>query len=149
MSMFDSVKVYDAWAVCSEGHSLVDEEFQTKCFERSLDRLTIRDEVLSEGDQFALDGKSFTGFINIYCTCRKCPAFVQAKTHNLMDVWIEFTIELRESRVVEVKRVSKSTADWLKEEPTKPWMKDGFAGPMSYEKAYAMHVGRIALDLKK
>lgn len=141
MGLFDYVYCSGPEFVCSEGHPL-DGEYQTKDLGCTMggarfggmgSRLEFDDG--GYGDTLR---RPFLGVVNIYTSCQKCPAFVQAGTHNLCDCWVEFEVEFVDDVVRAIKRVSPSTAEWLKSEPLREWMK-GCHGPVSWDEAQALH----------
>lgn len=146
MGLFDSVMCLSPEFMCSEGHSLNDEVFQTKDLGQ-----TMGEAVIAQDGRFTFtpdllfsDGTAsapITDTISVYSTCRKCPVFVQANTFNLVACWVEFEIEIVDDQVRSVRRVSQDTATWLQETPTKTWMKSCL-GPMTYEEAGQVHVLR-------
>lgn len=148
MGLFDRLTCQDPRFVCSEGHHLGAEEFQTKDLGCTMGHATI-----DVADLFVFEpamwGEPEVGtMIAIYADCTQCPAFVQAGTGNLCAAWVEFAVELAEigrkgdhytARVNHVRRTSEPTAEWLRTEPAKPWMK-GCLGPMSWDQAQSAHM---------
>jgi hypothetical protein len=143
MGLFDYVKCSGREFVCSEGHSLADMEFQTKDLGCSMGNA----EIGGVGSSLVFDSGGYEygalrrpllGVVNVYTACMKCPAFVQAKSHNLCDCWVEFEVEFVDDVVRAVKRVSPSTADFLKSAASAEYLK-GAHGPMPYPEAQALH----------
>lgn len=141
MGLFDYVECDGTEFVCSEGHSLVSEEFQTKDLGKSMGRWHIATTLTGEpgGCQMADEWpaeryRALTATLNVYCSCTKCPAFLQAVSANVIDVWCEFDVELVAGVVKTVRRVSESTADFLAKASTRDYLK-GAEGPMPYADA--------------
>jgi hypothetical protein len=150
MGCFDTLNCSGPEFVCSENHDLSIEEFQTKDLGETMGDFNISGNVLT-----GMDGEwgdfvmfPFTGELNIYCTCTQCPAFVQAKTHNLVGCGVEFKVELVGNQVVKVTRTSTPTEDWVLEEPKLPWM-ENCLGPMPWEEAEEIHRNAIMPRLNK
>jgi hypothetical protein len=76
------------------------------------------------------------GTINIYGECVECPAFVQAKTGNVVGVSVEFDVDVLGDKVTAVRRTTPSTAEQMMLTPAQPWMA-GCLGPMPYAEAKA------------
>lgn len=157
MGLYDDLTCEDPRFVCSEGHSLASAEFQTKDLGCTMGHATID----ASGEFFYRPGEwgdpEVGTMIEIYTDCRQCPAFVQADTGNLIDVWVQFDIELADlaeksnpdvytGRVVSVARVSEPTAEWLATTPLKPYMQ-GCAGPMPWAEAQAAHMDHFRARL--
>lgn len=141
MGMFDYVQCSGPEFVCSEGHRLDDEEFQTKDLGNGLDRWNI-DGVLDgpdggSGYGYPVD-RPFSGKLNVYCSCSKCPAFVCYDTYNLWSCWVELEVIIKADKVTSVTRVSDSTDVWLNSSDVKYcW------GPMPHAEARRMHVSHV------
>lgn len=141
MGLFDYVKCDDQRFVCSVGHDLRGEEFQTKDLGCTMGESSIangRVEFSSGGWGDAPD-LPITDTLHVYCNCTKCPAFVQDKTFNLVPTWVEFRVEVVAGEVRDITRVSPSTAEFLATEPHKPYMA-GCRGPMPYADARQRHL---------
>ena len=141
MGLFDYVHVTDDRFVCSEGHPLSGEEFQTKDLgctmgDSHIDRGRLH---LNSGNYGEDPSIPFNGTIDVYCTCTKCPAFVQYGTGNLCPSGASFDVEIVGGVVVSVSRTSPSTEEFLASEPLRPYMKD-CEGPMPYETAMRRHI---------
>jgi len=146
MGLFDTVHV-DSRFKCSEGHDLSDEEFQTKDLGCTMGDVFIGDKLsMTPGDYGYPPRFPFLGRINIYAHCEKCPAFVQAGTGNLCPTGVDFEIEIIDDVVRSFTRVSESTAEFIANEPKKPYMK-GCEGPMSYQDAYKRHIDHFRRSL--
>ena len=140
MGFFDYVHVSDDRFVCSEGHPLSGEEFQSKDFGCVMGSVGITDGVLSfHAGCIDEEPSPDSNEAEVYCDCKQCPAFVQDGTGNLVACWVEFRIKIEGNRVVSVERTSKPTAEWLTHEPAQDHMKD-CEGPMTYAEAYDLHV---------
>jgi hypothetical protein len=141
MGLFDYVHVKpdDARFVCSEGHSLSGQEFQSKDFGCTMGDVTIigNQIVLEDGGYGDSPKHPLLGRFYVYCSCHQCPVFVQANSGNLCDVECTFEIEVVDDVIRSVKRVSASTADWLASEPQREWMKNCH-GPMPHGEAWAI-----------
>jgi hypothetical protein len=145
MGLFDYVHVHDARFVCSEGHDLRGEEFQTKDLGCTMGDSAIgADGVLDFRDGGYGDPPKMplNETIATYCTCRKCPAFVQDGTSNLIAMGVDFEVKFEGGRAVSVTRVGATTAEWLAKTPGETWMV-GCLGPMTYEEARKIHVDGI------
>jgi hypothetical protein len=125
--------------VCSEGHDLTGQEFQTKDFACVLAYVTIEDGHVTteeEGPAGAMTQPPFDSPFTVYTSCERCPVFVQARTGNLCDVCCEFEIAVEGDRILSIKRISETTAEFLTREPSEPWMKD-CEGPMPRSESWA------------
>lgn len=147
MGLFDTIKIDDdPRFVCSEGHLLYGEEFQTKDLGCTMGHAFI-DVVGHDVSRMRFyDGgygdpvqQPLLGRFDIYCNCRQCPAFVQAKTANVCPVTVDFEVEVVDDVVRAVKRISATTAHFLENEPKQKYMA-GCEGPMTYEAAVARSV---------
>lgn len=144
MGMFDRVHVHGPAFVCSEGHDLSGEEFQTKDFACVLDDVS-----MALGEPMTCGGRAGLGFaikanerpynatVEVYCDCTQCPCFVQARTFNLCPVGVNFEVVIENDIVMAVKRTSPTTAEFLETEPKQGYM-DGCLGPMTRDEAEAM-----------
>jgi hypothetical protein len=139
MGLFDYVTVNDPCFVCSNGHDLSAEEFQSKDFGCTMGRVVIENERVSSHDGYFGKPEADSKTVEIYCTCRQCPAFVQFGTGNLIGCDVTFEIELDGSAVKLVTRTSPATNDWLRDESLKRHMKR-CEGPMPYRDAELLHV---------
>lgn len=144
MGLFDRVTVERPEFVCSEGHPLHGELFQTKGLGCTMGHWTLGETLSGEdGGYGEKPRRPFLGTISVYASCRQCPAFVQARTGNFCDCPVEFDVEIVDDVVRKVTRTSQSTAEWLREEPTRPWMA-GCRGPMPWTDAHALHMAALA-----
>ena len=136
MGLFDYVIVNDSRFVCSEGHDLRDEEFQTHDLGETMGTATIEDGriTMRDGGWGEAEVPGLIGTIEIYCTCRRCPAFVQDKTANLVPTSIGFDLVVKDDVIAEITRTSPNTEEWLVSTPAQPWMANCL-GPMTYEEA--------------
>ena len=140
MGFYDTVHVTSPLFVCSEGHDMRGEQFQTKDLGETMGHATIGTKLeLDLGDWNAPVASLFTGTIDIYTSCRQCPAFVQAKTWNVLDAWVEFEVTIAADVVTNVWRRSPSTAEWIASKPTTPYMADAY-GPMPHAEAQEAHI---------
>ena len=141
MGLFDYVTVRDPRFVCSEGHDLSGEEFQTKDFGETMGRILIdRDGWITTRAVFLGTPEADSSVVEIYCTCTQCPAFVQFGTGNLCPCGVTFDVSLSRDRVTEVRRTGPSTAEWLASEPLARHMRN-CEGPMPYSEASRLHAG--------
>lgn len=149
MGLFDTVFIdSDSRFVCSDGH-LMDQGLQSKDFGATMSHVSMyvddRPHVACTFVEFQDGGYGdpvdtpLLGRFSIYGTCRRCPAFVQAKTANVCGVWVEFCVEIVDNVVRKVTRTSESTAQFLVNEPLRPFMVD-CEGPMSFDAAEARSV---------
>ena len=138
MGLFDRLECVGPEFVCSEGHDLSGEEFQTKGL-----GCTMGGGLITHGKLRFCDGgcgdEDREVPLEIYCTCRKCPAFVQFGTGNEISCGVEFEVMLDGDRVVSVKRVSQDTADWLASTPLERHM-HRCEGPMPYAEVIELHI---------
>jgi hypothetical protein len=142
MGLFDYVHFDRPEAICSEGHDLRDEEFQTKDLGETMGSASIGDGIsIHDGGYGDTQSRPFSGTIEIYATCRKCPAFVQAETFNTHPVSVDLAVEIRDDKVVSVTRTSASSAEQIAEAPTLEYMPN-CRGPMSYEDAKKRQMDR-------
>jgi hypothetical protein len=137
--MFDYVKCRDSRMVCSEGHDLQDCEFQTKSLDCTMDTYYISGNELSPGPGAPPFSKPYLGRLEMYAECRLCPAFVQAKTSNLISCPVDFEVEVIDNKVRAITRTSPSTKEWLEATPRETWMK-GCQGPMTWDEAHKLHL---------
>lgn len=144
MGMFDRYLCSGPAFVCSEGHDLSDEEFQGKSLSCTMayhsidvDRLTIGAGYYGETE----DLPRYTTTIFVGATCKRCPAFLQAGTFNMIDTTCDFavTVEGKTGKVLAIERCSETTAEFLRVMPSKKWMV-GALGPMPYDEAYRIRV---------
>lgn len=140
MGLYDHVHIAgpDLRFVCSEGHDVTGEEFQSKDWGCTMGDVHIAGDAIGhESGGYGDDVKRpYLGRFYVYCTCTQCPAFVQnwqrpdgSRCHNVIDMSVTFELEVVDDKIRNVKRVSTSTADWLRDEPTKEYMRDAI-GPM-------------------
>lgn len=146
MGMFDYVRVSGPEFVCSEGHDLSGEEFQTKDLGCTLGYATIRsgrmhfEPHLIERGRSAEDYQRFPRVISIGCTCSRCPGFVQANTGNPVGCDVDFEVDLvYDGTVLHARRVGMSTSEWMEWVVAQPWMA-GAEGPMPYTEAREMRM---------
>lgn len=139
MGLFDRLTCIGPEFRCSEGHDLADEEFQTKDLGCTMGygtidggRLTFEDG--GWGDPLA---SPISATIDVYCSCAKCPAFVQAGTGNLVAHWVAFDVAIVDDVVASVTRTSPSCPEWLASEPALEYMAEG---PMGHAEAERLHV---------
>ena len=141
MGLFDYVHVTDDDRfVCSEGHRLDAEEFQSKDFGCTMGDVTIAAGKISMagGGWGHAENAPFHEHVEIYCACSRCPAFVQFGTANLIPCSVEFRLRIHGDQVLTVERTSAPTAEWLLSEPAQAWMKR-CEGPMPFEDAQHLH----------
>lgn len=143
MGMFDWVHVDRDEFVCSEGHSLRNEEFQTKDFDCVLGHVYVGHTLTTSPGVMdaAIDLGTFQSYFDIGCSCKQCPAFVQADTFNLVPAVVEFRIHFIASKILKIERISESTAEFIAREPGERWM-GNCRGPMPYQDAAARHRDR-------
>ena len=147
MGMFDYALIDDPRFTCSEGHDLSDAKWQTKDFACVLgDVLVGADGSVSFAAGYGdhMPGRSpWTGVAHFSADCKKCPAFVQAKTANLCSHSVDYAVAIEADRIVWLARVSETSAEFVEREPKRPWMVDCL-GPMTYDEAMAFHIKGIA-----
>lgn len=144
MGMYDVVRV-DSQFRCSEGHDLSGEEFQTKDFGETFGDISVSGTsiIIQPGKYGYPPKRPLLGRFVIYGSCRKCPAFVQADTFNVVECWVEFELEVVDNVVRAINMESPTTAEFLKNMPKETWM-EGCHGPMSYEEAVELHIEGLA-----
>ena len=140
MGLFDSIYADGPEFVCPEGHSLADVEFQTKCLGQTMGHWTIGGGRLDGKDGGYGDApvRPFSGLIWMGAECAKCPAFVQAKTLNLVPFSVCFRVRVHSDEVVEIVSTGETLAAFLAREPTERFMV-GCYGPMPYDRAMRIH----------
>ncbi len=135
MGLFDYVSVNDPRFVCSEGHDMRGEQFQTKDLGCTMGDASIGASlIVRDGGWGDTLPQPFTGEIEIYTDCPMCPAFVQAETFNVHPVGVEFTVVVECDAVVRITRTSPTSAEQIAEAPTLRYMPN-CRGPMSHEDA--------------
>lgn len=135
MGLFDYVSVTGDVYRCSEGHDLCDEEFQTKDLGCTMGDASIGSHIdIRDGGWGDTQPRPFSGTIEIYAECRRCPAFVQAETFNTHPVSVDFSVEILDDEVKKVTRTSKTSAEQIAEAPTLEYMPN-CRGPMSHADA--------------
>lgn len=139
MGLFDYVYVSDPRFVCSRGHDLSGEEFQSKDFGEMMGSVSIAGGEFTTRDGYCGKPEPDSNVVEIYCTCTKCPAFVQFGTGNLSPCDVTFDVTLSGSTVALVTRTSPSTDDFVRDEPLQRHMKR-CEGPMPYDVAQELHV---------
>lgn len=140
MGLFDYVSVSGPQFVCSEGHYLGDEEFQTKDLGCTMGSAHIGEAVeVFDGGYGDTQPNPFTDTIEIYCNCSQCPALVQYGTGNFCPTSVEFEVEVVDSKVKSVRRISMPTPEQIQHELAQPYMKD-CEGPMTCAAARERHI---------
>jgi len=139
MGLYDDITVADPRFVCSEGHDLSSEPFQSKDFGCAMGAVLIENGRLKYAQGHFGTPSPDGNTAEIYCTCRRCPAFVQFGTGNLCGCDVRFEIGITGDVVTTVTRISPATTDWLHNEPLEAFMKR-CEGPMSYDEALELHV---------
>lgn len=141
MGMFDYVRVRDPRFVCSEGHDLGGEEFQTKDFGCTMGYVGIADDRvnLENGGYGDSPKRPLLGRFDVGCRCAKCPAFVQFGTGNAIACGVNFDVEIIDDAIRSIKRTSPSAAEFVRDQPLLRHMKR-CEGPMSYADAIYLHV---------
>lgn len=143
MGLFDYVHVSGPEFVCSEGHDLSDGDFQSKDFGCTMGDVTIGGGAIVLDSGRWGDGppdRPLLGRFDVYCSCDRCPCFVQSGTGNLIDVEVEFRVEVVDDAIRSITRTSPSTAEFLATTPTQPWMVGGL-GPMTHGEARIVREG--------
>lgn len=118
MGLFDRLMCHDPEFLCSEGHGLGGEEFQTKSLGCTMGYGAIRDRLLTFRDGGWGDATERETPLDVYCTCRQCPAIMPppgSQTPTAIHPWVEFAVELDGDRVVSISRTSKSTSEYTAE----------------------------------
>lgn len=144
MGMFDYVSVSGPEFVCSEGHDLSDEEFQSKDFGCEMGQVRIECGRVSCRAACLGTPSAESDQVEVYGTCRRCPAFVQRGTGNLIACWVEFAVKLDGDAVVSVTRTSPPTAEFLRGTPLEKYMR-GCEGPMPHTEARELHCNYAAM----
>lgn len=142
MGLFDYVHCDHPVFVCSDGHDLRDEEFQTKDLGCTMGSASIGERIsIHDGGYGDTQPAPFSGSIQIYADCHSCPAFVQDVTFNLHPVCVEFLVEISGDVVTKITRTSASSAEQVAAAPLLEYMPN-CRGPMSYEDARKRGVDR-------
>jgi hypothetical protein len=140
MGLFDYVHVCGPEFVCSEGHDLSDEEFQTKDLGCTMGAASVDSDALhfdTRADNWGGPQYVDENPVSIYADCHKCPAFVQGETGVVIATPVEFSVTVgSDNKVISIKRTSPDSDVWAREEANKLYLKDSF-GPISYETALA------------
>ena len=139
MGLFDYVTMRDPRFVCSNGHDLCGEEFQSKDFGCEMGRVLVESDRVSTHAVCLGKPEADTAKAEIYGTCTQCPAFVQFGTGNLIGCEVSFEIDLDGDAVKSIKRTSLATNDWLRDEPLARHM-NRCEGPMPYAEAEQLHI---------
>lgn len=146
MGLFDYVRVQGEEYVCSEGHNLEQESFQSKDFGCTMGTVSLGGVgitvTMEDGGYGHPEIPGLTDYVEVYGDCTRCPAFVQMPTGNLVATWVTFKVHIVKDVVQGVERTSQSTADFLAKEPGQKWM-EGCLGPMSYQDAYTKHIEMV------
>ncbi len=142
MGLFDYAHAVGPEFVCDQGHPIV--EMQTKDLGSTMGGLVIEDNraTFRDGGWGDPPAQPLSLTISVYGSCDQCPAFVQAKSHNMVDLWVEFDVEVDAGRVVSVTRVSETLDEFLTRKPKEPWMAD-CVGPLPHKEAYALRMKRL------
>lgn len=139
MGLFDTVRCTHGSFVCSEGHDLSSQDFQTKDLGQTMGNWSISHILEGKDGGWGEEiTRPFLGRINVYGDCPRCPALVQAGTMNFCPTAVEFEVEIVDDIVRSVKRISEDTQKQLQTEKQQPWMEDCY-GPMDYDEAYKLH----------
>lgn len=139
MGLFYYVYVDDPRFVCSEGHDLSGEEFQSKDFGCEMGSVTVANGTVTTRKVCLGEPSPSGDTAEVYCTCTKCPAFVQFGTGNIVGHDVNFVLRLKGRDVVTITRDSPDTAAWLISEPASRWMRR-CEGPMPYAEAMQVHI---------
>jgi hypothetical protein len=122
--------------LCSEGHDVADEGLQTKDLGCTMGHAEIVGGKLiyRPGNWGEPLTPPVRACLLACCVCRRCPAFVQRGTLNVVGTWVEFEIDVVDDEVRSITRVSESTAEFLENGPRRDHLQ-GCLGPMSFEAA--------------
>jgi hypothetical protein len=145
MGLFDYVVVDDPNFICSEGHDLRVEEFQSKDFGCTMGTVSIVLDGMVRIENGGFGGDldyPLNGHFYIYAGCTRCPAFVQVDTYNLIAHMVEFKITVIDGMCVRIERHSPSTKEWIENEPKQQYM-ENCIGPMPWKEAYALHIDHL------
>lgn len=141
MGLFDYVHVTGPAFVCSEGHALAGEEFQSKDFGCTMGHVAIGSVgsavMMDDGGYGAAMVPGLTDYIEVYGDCTQCPAFVQTGTGNLVPVWCNFKVHVVKDVVQSIERTSPTTAEFLESTPKQPYMVGCF-GPMPHSETWVL-----------
>ena len=109
MGLFDYVSVNDPRFVCSEGHDLRGEEFQTKDFACSLGTITISTDGVTTrafgglGDPIDWR-RPLNGSANVYAGCSQCAS-------DKWRAWVEFVVTFEDDKPIRVERCPPDARD--------------------------------------
>ncbi len=150
MGMFDYIRCIGPEFVCSRGHSLADEEFQTKDFSCELAWHKIENGVLSfydgavtldpafnEVGQHGIYGqrpdaqRPYLGYIFVYCSCHQCPSFVYGQVGSVASCWCEFKVRIVDNKVEMVERIAEDFDEFAQKQAGLP----DTTGPIPTEEA--------------
>jgi hypothetical protein len=147
MGLFDRVHVSpdDTRFRCSEDHRL-DHELQSKDFgstmgEVYVDGRAIRLAPGGAGDDEAPPPRPLNRRFRCYTSCAACPAFV-TPDGDLVEPWVELELEIVDDVIVEVARISASTAAWLEAQPAEAYLRDA-VGPLPRGEARELQRRRL------
>jgi hypothetical protein len=149
MGLYDHISVSGPEFVCSEGHDLSGEGFQSKDFGCTMGHVAVSaDGVTMESGGWGDDvSRPLLGRFYVYGPCTQCPAFVQAKTRNIVECSVEFEVDIVDDKVRSITRISPSTPEFLADTPRQEWMR-GCTGPLPYEEAYALHIAGLSVPVR-
>src|SRR5262245_50167247 len=127
MGLYDLITVCADWCRCSEGHDLRSELLQTKDLGSTMGNWVLDEDLRGEFGAYgrAID-MPLTETITVYTFCPDCPTFVQLGTWNVMQVWVEFEVDLDAGRVTAVRRISEPSSEWVEAQRAA-----GSIGPMT------------------
>ena len=142
MELYDRLECHGPEFVCSEGHDLSSEEFQTKALGQTMGYGTIKNGVLTfEDGGYGHDGYRVIAIdrlksaaipkrdspLVLYCGCTQCPALMPPARGHIEAAWhplVEFAVVMEDDRVVSVTRTSQTSAEWQAEMLALPPMID-------------------------
>lgn len=139
MGLFDYVEVQGPSFVCEHGHPLEGYEFQTKDLGCTMGRATIPsvgEAVVHEDGGWNQAENLANVTLSIYGQCEACPAWVQAKTANLIETSVDFDVEVLDGIVMKVTRTGQASEAELRK---LEYFAD-MAGPYSFKEAQRLHL---------
>ncbi len=153
MGMFDSLRCIGPQFVCSRGHSLADEEFQTKDFDCELawhlienDTLTfygaeaVRESEVSKHGIFERhEHAPHLGNIFVYTSCHQCPCYVYGEVGTVVACWCEFKVRLVDNKVEAVERTAEDYDEFARRQAELP----DLAGPIPLAEAIEISSQRM------
>lgn len=115
MGLYDSVTVTGSGWTCPEGHDLTGEDWQTKDLGETMGGWTFGEpgSEIVESRHGAYNDVEIESVIRIYTSCPKCPHMLQAKTYNVLDLWVEYELAMADRLILTRKLISEPLAETM------------------------------------